>query len=797
MTSLNSHPGVLLDEHLQEVANNCQAVTRNNTTDFSLSQHTKETIAYLCGAFHDLGKATSYFQNYLKTKSDSSGLKNHALPSAVFVFYAVKKFSQSLSEEEQKKSIYLASLCFAVVRKHHGHLNNLDREMSVEPKRSALRQQYAAIDSEIIQALIDTLLKDYALDIRWSDFLAWFDSDDLIEEIEYAFLDFYQDEYTEDWQAPQKAASYYLFLWLFGTLLYSDKSDVILAGAFPNIPTPTLTYLTQYREVKNYNHPSGDIDRLKNEAFFSALDSVDHRFDPAQRFYSITIPTGLGKTLTSLGVALSIKEKVGLHNGKIIISIPFTSIIDQNFGVYDDVFGHPDNTFLLKHHHLASPLYKGGEDEVRDGDQSQHLIETWQSAIIVTTFVQLIECLVTNNKSKLLKFSALSNSVILLDEVQQIPYKYWSLIRQALFTLAEHLNCYFILMSATQPLIFYPEQEINELVVNHETYFSYFNRTRIINKTNDTVSLEKFVDDVADYAEAHPGKDILVILNTKKVTLSCFEELRERIDQNTEIRYLTTLITPYERKKIIDEIKKPKPNKRYVIVSTQLVEAGVDISVDTVFRALAPLDSIIQAAGRANRYNEKSSVSDVLLYKIEELQKVSNRLYGAELMRKTEIVLNGKQIIPESDYLALIKEYFQQVKNLADYADHTVRDAMLDLRFQDTGAFKLIDEINSESLFVALNDQAAEVWKQYVSIQENSNFSPLDRRKAFTKIKSEFYEYVVNVPIPFNQQTIDLPYEPCYGFYLWKKAEPKDFYQYNASYPAENIGYKALSNLNF
>ncbi len=257
------------------------------------------------------------------------------------------------------------------------------------------------------------------------------------------------------------------------------------------------------------------------------------------------------------------------------------------------------------------------------------------------------------------------------------------------------------------------------------------------------------------------------------------------------------MITPYERKAIINEIKNPKPDRRYIIVSTQLVEAGVDISVDTVFRALAPLDSIIQAAGRANRYNEKSSVSDVFLCNIEELQKVSNRLYGAELMLKTRNVIDGKKAIPESDYLALIKAYFNQVKDLSDFGDHSIRDAQLALRFQDAGAFKLIDEIDSESLFVALNDQATDVWKQYVAIQENNSLSPLDRRKAFTKIKSEFYEYVVNVPIPYNQQSIDLPYEPHYGFYLWEQADPKGFYQYDAGYPAENTGYSELSNLSF
>ncbi len=329
--------------------------------------------------------------------------------------YAIKKFSQSLPKEEKDQTVFLASLCFTVVRKHHGHLNNLDQEMTIRSKREELQKQYVAIDPASAQALIDTLLEDRELDIRWNDFLQWFDGDEFLEEVEYEFLNFYQDEYLEDWPNQQKAAAYYLFLWLFGALLYSDKSDVILSGAFPSIPNPTLAYLTKYREVKNYHHPSGEINRLKNEAFFSVLNSINNRFNPAQRFYSITLPTGLGKTLTSLGAALSIKARAGLADGKIIIAIPFTSIIDQNFGVYDDVFGHPDSAFLLKHHHLASPVYKEGEDDVRDGSQSQHLIETWQSAIVVTTFVQLIECLVTNNKSKLLKFSSLSNSVILLE----------------------------------------------------------------------------------------------------------------------------------------------------------------------------------------------------------------------------------------------------------------------------------------------------------------------------------------------------------------------------------------------
>ncbi|MFN2262049.1 MAG: DEAD/DEAH box helicase family protein, partial [Psychroflexus sp.] len=197
---------------------------------------------------------------------------------------------------------------------------------------------------------------------------------------------------------------------------------------------------------KGFNKSSTTINNLKNEAYFSVLKSLENKFEASNHFYSITLPTGLGKTLTSLGASLKLKKLANQKEGKIIIAIPFTSIIDQNYEVYREVFNDPDNSLLLKHHHLAEPKYKESEDAVRDSDESQYLIETWQSSVVVTTFVQLLECLITNNKTKLLKFSALSNSVIILDEVQQIPHPLWEVIRQAFFSIAEHLNCYIILM---------------------------------------------------------------------------------------------------------------------------------------------------------------------------------------------------------------------------------------------------------------------------------------------------------------------------------------------------------------
>src|SRR5699024_6226639 len=419
---------------------------------------------------------------------------------------------------------------------------------------------------------------------------------------------------------------------------------------------------------------------------------------------------------------LKLKEKANLSDSKIIIAIPFTSIIDQNYEVYNEVFKGPDSSLLLKHHHLTEPKYKDKEDSVRDVDQSQYLIETWQSSVVVTTFVQLIATLITNNKSKLLKISALSNAITILDEVQQIPHHLWELIRESLFSITKNLNCYIILMSATQPLIFHPDEEIIELVEDHQKYFSYFNRTKIINKTQEKIQLDDFNEEIINYAYDHPTKNLLIVLNTKKISLEVYRALTLSIEDETEFYYLTTLITPYERKERINAIRAKSKNRK-IIVSTQLVEAGVDISVDTIFRALAPLDSIIQAAGRANRYNEKKTISEVYLYKIEELNKATNFIYGADLILKTENVLKGQTEITEQNYLSLIQDYFREVKDLSLYTDKKILKDLSKLNFEKVGKFKLIESIKSESLFIGLNDEANAVWNEFVSIQENDNLN--------------------------------------------------------------------------
>ena len=805
--SLFSHPGKPLIEHLEMVANLCQT----NVSSLALFPEDKDlkpvltTLAYLAGAFHDIGKGTRYFQHYLLHPAhEVIGPKNHALISALFVKEMAREYLETTTLSDFDKELY-GCMVFTAVKRHHGKLLNFEDELYVDLKGNTnsreLKQQITAFDEPETERLISFFTKGLALKYRFADFKKYIQSEAFLEDMP-AFYDeqFVDEKIFQQFPAEKEIAYYYCHQLLFGSLLLSDKSDVIVgernSDTKATIPPDAVQ---QYKTGKGYDAPApGSINAAKNEAFDAALQHLEKVFSPGQHIYSLTLPTGLGKTMTSFAVAQQFRELLGPACQRIIVCIPFTSIIDQNFDVYREIVGTDNTNILLKHHHLAEPAYKTEEGET-EPDKSQFLIETWQSEVVITTFVQLLNSLFSNDKALLMKLPNLANSVVVLDEVQTIHYQYWQLIKNTFETLGKAYNCYFILMSATQPLLFIPEKEIIEIVPDYRKFFSYFNRTKLINKTETAISLATFADEVTFYLQENPVKDVLIILNTKKHSKELFERLRNEIDaDNDVIYYLSTLITPYERKRIIQRIK-DKSGQRKIIVSTQLVEAGVDISVDTVFRALAPVDSIIQAAGRANRYGEKARQGEVYLYEIEELKNSTAKIYGADLITKTKNVLRNILVIDESGYLPLIENYYQEVRKQSDNYHCTYLEAMQELRFEDVGKFSLIEEVNAESVFLQLNEDAKVVWDTYEAIYKNPITDIFQKREAFATIKSRFYDYVINVPVPWGKSRIDFEGDnkSNYNFYLSPLENPSRFYSYDEHDFSQNTGYQSVETLTF
>ena len=790
---LYSHPGVPLIDHTRQVAESCRSLLQTRANHFDLPDGLLADLGYLAGVCHDIAKGTRFFQHYLLSPDhEVIGPKEHALLSALLAKQVVEQYLIPFPLTDMDRQL-LPYLVFTAAKRHHGNLNDFKVELSLDAKADILSEQIEVFDDEpLIQEILNELMEVVNFRFDWQPFKTYIQNQEYLDEYGNFELDFFDLGDYQDLPGEAKNRYYYWHQLFYGTLLLSDKSDVILKGiSRQESERPSLSALEAYRQRKGYNSPGSPLDTLKNQAYYETLAELDRVFSVGQHLYSITLPTGLGKTLTSLAAGLALQQKLGLQAGRLVITIPFTSIIDQNFAVFQDVFVNPSSDVLLKHHHLAEPAYKTGDDTL-DQDKSQFLIETWQSSIVVTTFVQLLESLFSSDKTKLLKLPNLANSVIILDEIQQIKYELWPLIRQAFMTLGERYNCYFILMSATQPLIFKPGEEIQELVPNYKDYFRspHFNRTKLINKTQQEVSFNEFTDDVITYCEENPAKNVLVILNTKQSTLDCFKAVSGALDEGTtDVYYLTTLITPYERKQIIERIKTYKGPRQQVIISTQLIEAGVDVSVHTVFRAMAPLDSIIQAAGRANRYNEKDCISDVYLYAITEMKRASGMVYGGDLLVKTANVLKHITEVDEHGYLGLIEAYFEEVKKQADVLVSPELTALQALDFKRVGEFQFVEERKTDSVYVQLNEEAESVWRQYVAISERKELKPYERKREFALIKASFYEYVVNVPVPRDAQTIVFDGDKENFFYVSHREHPSNCYAYAFDDFRNNTGY--------
>lgn len=799
---LYSHPDKLLIKHLGEVAQSCLNFFQRNQLIFANSnlKDVLKDLAFICGAFHDIGKGTEFFQHYLLSENhEQIGPKNHALISALFVKEFSKRYlkATNLCDFEQ---VLLEHFVFTAVKRHHGRLKNFNDELDITSKSNELQEQIGSFRDVEVEKIVKYFAAQTSVKYTWKEFKCFIRS----KCYENDMLDFYIEEFT--WgnynNVPQtsKISYFYAHQLLYSCLLFADKTDVILHES-PEINAVLEENIVQkFRQERGFENAKTELDEKKNQAYHEAVVNLKKVFSPNQHIYSLTLPTGLGKTITSFAIALEMKKVLNAPDTKLVVAIPFTSIIDQSFEVYKQIIKTENTNLLLKHHHLTEPSYKINED-VFDPDKSQFLIETWQAQVVVTTFVQLIDSLFSNDKSKLLKIPNLVNSIIILDEVQTIPYHYWQLLKSVFEFVGETFNCYFIFMSATQPLIFNPDKvimgkkEIQEIIPDYKDYFRFFNRTRLINKIDAELSIDKFIEEVFSYIDNNPTKDTLIIINTKKHCLYCFEQLAGRIKTDkTEIYYLSTLITPFERKNIIKRIKDKKSGKQQVIVSTQLIEAGVDLSVDTVFRTLAPIDAIIQAAGRANRYNEKGVLGGtIFIYQIKEIARATSLIYGSDLIQKTKNVLKEIKEIDECDYLQLIENYFKEVRIQSENYHSKELELLTDLHFEDLGNFSLIQETKSESIFVQLNQEAVSVWEEFYNIYHDQALDLRGKRNAFSKIKSVFYDYVVNVPIPYGEKSIAFDSEKCFNFYISRFDNPSKYYQYDEGNSSQNIGYKELS----
>ncbi|NUM72202.1 MAG: CRISPR-associated helicase Cas3' [Ignavibacteriaceae bacterium] len=803
--SVSHPPDEQLGHHLHRVALNSDAIAEKVRPVFT--QYGSDIIRaaqMICAVLHDAGKSTSYFQDYIlrPEKPFDRDLKAHAHISALLALKTAEKYFESRIPDPGRRRL-LCFIIYIVVKRHHGDLRNFRTEFSSISDKSV--QETLALQAEALSGddldVISSLLEHMIPGIMNGAHSARedFTADHIqIQDLRSRYNIMTLPSALKKLNNNEKLELYFLLQYLYAALLYSDKKDVILKGKEVSTGKNFSDSLFDYRRRKFGTEPKEGISGIKEKVFTEIIEYLASNFDPEFRFYSITLPTGLGKTIASYAAALKIGELTG-SNKKVIICIPFTSIIDQNYTVYEEITGgRNDSSLILKHHHLTEPGYKTG-DETLSPDKSTFLIETWESDLVITTFVQFFESIITNSKSRVLKIPNMAHSVIILDEIQNIPYKLWKPVNAALMQFAKIYDCYFILLTATQPLIFEPGKEIRELVRNHDEYFKVFNRTviKFPERGFEFENPDDLKSEITFFSDSHPEKNILVILNTKNAARKLFEELDELI-KDKELYYLSTLITPCERKQIIERIKEKTSgnNGKIIAVSTQLVEAGVDISFDVVFREMAPLDSILQSAGRANRYNENPFPAEVYLFRFSGRNDFSSIIYGVELIEATNSVIRegiGNFGLFEKRYLSCIDHYFRRLKNYAENLEPALGMDMADMNFDELAGFSLIDDtVNTAQAYIILNDEAGYLWDEYVRIY-NLELQPWEKKEEFKKIRNRFYDYVINVPVRKGGETALFNKEPEHGFFVWRSGED-EFYSYDPENFRLNKGFIKITS---
>ena len=568
----------------------------------------------LIGLLHDLGKYSSEFQNYLGSAVgvinpdeddfvDARGRRgkvDHSTAGAQFVW-------EKLSERGQAGEVVGQILALCIASHHSGLIDCLSSDtnglgedkftgrMQKSDHRTHLREVMGKLDERVARRC-DELVSGSGL------------IDGLVQSMKTL---------AENKRASeQEGITWFkiglLTRFLFSTLIDADRIDT---ADFENPGA------AKKRPMGTYTGWDVLIDRL--EAHLQVLPTT-HSIDPIRRriadrcrekaagdkgIYTLTVPTGGGKTLASLRFALHHAKRHGMD--RVVYFIPFTSIIDQNADVARDILEPSDSgiergSVVLEHHSNVTPELQTWKSKI--------LSENWDAPVVFTTNVQFLETLFGFGTRSARRMHQLANSVLIFDEIQTLPISCIHLFNNAVNFLVEHCKSTVVLCTATQPLLDQVDESKGRLRVGDNSeimpevgkLFADLKRVEVIDRRKPGGWTNKEVACLALEA-AQPGNkaNCLVIVNTKPSAREIYDICRTGLhsDAQVPVYYLTTNLCAAHRRKKLREIRgRLDAGESLACISTQLIEAGVDIDFRVVIRFLAGLDSIAQAAGRCNRH---------------------------------------------------------------------------------------------------------------------------------------------------------------------------------------------------
>lgn len=559
----------------------------------------------LLGLLHDLGKYSREFQQYIQSATgmidpdaddyvDAAGKKgkvDHSTAGAQAIWNV-------LAPQGQQQSVTAQILALCIVSHHSGLIDCLE---SGSQTPAWDKFSHRMLKSEQRAHLEEVLAKmDCAIQQRFQQLI---ESKALHESVFNKLIAITQ--YGKGSPITVSFKHGLLIRLLFSCLIDADRVDTAdfenpvaakkrLKGYYTNFDTLIERLDTKLNSFK----ADTNVNKIRQEISEHCLNHANSK----PGIFTLSVPTGGGKTLASLRFALN---HVKTHNlERIIYIIPFTSIIDQNAEetrkILEPIGSGDEGNIVLEHHSNLTPEEQTWKTKI--------LSENWDAPVVYTTMVQFLETLFGAGTRGARRMHQLSNAVLIFDEIQTLPINCVHLFNNAIHFLVDHCGSSVVLCTATQPLLnkVDPKKGCIELAPNSEI-MPKVNELFVDLRRVDVQNLQKdggwSFDEIAQQAliDADEFGSCLVIVNTKKAAKEIFTRCNDLTD--TPVFHLSTSMCPAHRKAILDEVRSLlNSEERLICISTQLIEAGVDVDFGAVIRFTAGLDSIAQAAGRCNRH---------------------------------------------------------------------------------------------------------------------------------------------------------------------------------------------------
>ncbi|MFW5950266.1 MAG: CRISPR-associated endonuclease Cas3'' [archaeon] len=803
MVERYSHPpeggreGTPLEAHLSDVAERVAYILQEDAT--TPTDEPLLTIVETLAWVHDFGKATTHFQQYLieDVDADPPMLRYHAPLGSFAAYYALD--AQGFDPET-----CLAG--FVAVAKHHGRLPNVakyvvDRthrrdgdsgQNPVEKRQTVVLKQISDIHNNVPDLAAKVFESATDGSGSWRSFVQKYQSGSLLRVIEKTV----GTEMAGRGVDPDALSSscYGLVLQCWSALVLADKTSAADAANEPDTYAarqPGLDHLDEYVEKLEdgvtADRDGSNVERLnyyRSTARRDVLDNVTAFAENGGGVATLTLPTGLGKTLSGLSAAFSLRDALGVN--RVVYALPFTSIIDQVVDEIQEIY-ETDTTgrLLTAHHHLSETAIRDTDDQFaddadRNDDVAGMLAESWRAGLTVTTFVQLFESLAGPKNRQSMKLPALRDAVVVLDEPQSLPLDWWKLVPRLVDVLTQQYDATVIAMTATQPRLF--EDEF-ELVDDPDRYFEVVRRVsyeldasteRYIESQSEPKSYTAAADELSEVVES--GQTTLAVCNT----IDSARELTEQVDGETfvdvgrlyddelqnqgtvddvdpveiakrvaatgddALLHLSTRLRPADRLTLIETAKElTERDHPTLTISTQLVEAGVDISFDRVFRDLAPIDSIVQAAGRCNRsFEREQGVVTVWWLDVpgDQSKTPAEAVYNRGTTLLPTVANTLRQIRDESGVLTEtdvartgVKRYFKRLREDKDVGKQTYANWVDDAKAEELGNISLIDQRLSAEIIVTRTLTEREQAEAIRNAHRNFEFEELRQLLEETK----------------------------------------------------------------